>query len=262
MKVFFYLPSNTVSADSVTLLHCRNLRSKSGQQQRSRMTSKLRPAQSRPAAVNLRIPLSCDIKSLHAIWCLCLNSLLSLYLSRKKGLCYGCTYRTLWQCNLKLLRSDLNLETIIWEIAAFVSCVNFWMNWRKTQRVPKLRCLAPSDVLCHIQQGGATADSADCCMISLETAQSRRRALCTFPASHHRTSTAPSLIGGQPLYSSLIGCWDHCRLHLSGSAAEPGPVLCFAKQKTCPCQSLDNSSAPTNRRLWHSSMDKLEARGS
>ena len=63
MKVFSEVLGQSTfkySADSVTLLHCRNLWAKSGQQ-RSRMTSKLRPAQSGPAAaVNLRIPLSCD----------------------------------------------------------------------------------------------------------------------------------------------------------------------------------------------------------
>ena len=61
MKVFSEVLGQSTfkySADSVTLLHCRNLWAKSGQQ-RSRMTSKLRPALSGPA-VNLRIPLSCD----------------------------------------------------------------------------------------------------------------------------------------------------------------------------------------------------------
>ena len=97
---------------------------------------------------------------------------------------------------------------------------------------------------------------------SVWSGQSRRRALCTLLASHHSCSSAGLWLVLSIWCAALIGCWGHCWLHLSGSAqcrAQPGPVLCFAKQKTCPCQSLDNSSAPTNRRLKDSSMDKLEA---
>ena len=72
------------------------------------------------------------------------------------------------------------------------------MNWRKTQqRVLKLRCLA-SDVLCHILQGGATADSADCCMICLvwpvQTADSVHNSHQSSP--HQQTRP---VIGCQPL---------------------------------------------------------------
>ena len=109
---------------------------------------------------------------------------------------------------------------------------------------------------------GRAADSADCCMICLvcpaQTAGSVHISRQSSP-QHSRSL----LIGCQDL---MRGCdWLHvitagstC-LDLHSAGQGPGPVLCFAKQKTCPCQSLDNSSAPTNRRLKDSSMDKLEA---
>ena len=82
----------------------------------------------------------------------------------------------------------------------------------------------------------------------------------TFRQSSHHHQQRP-VIG----YWHLMLCSDWLRRINAGStcldlhSAEPGPVLCFAKQKTCPCQSLNNSFAPTNRMHKYSSMDKFEA---
>ena len=108
--------------------------------------------------------------------------------------------------------------------------------------------------------GPGAADSADCCMIRLVWPAQTAGAVHTFRQSSHHHQQRP-VIG----YWHLMLCSDWLRRINAGStcldlhSAEPGPVLCFAKQKTCPCQSLNNSFAPTNRMLKYSSMDKFEA---
>ena len=108
--------------------------------------------------------------------------------------------------------------------------------------------------------GPGAADSADCCMICLVWPAQTAGSVHTFRQSSHHHQLGP-VIG----YWHLMLCSDWLRRINAGStcldlhSAEPGPVLCFAKQKTCPCQSLNNSFAPTNRMHKYSSMDKFDA---